>query len=88
MDEISLPRFVGLLSLETDVRAFRPFGRLGSDQALSGQVPGDGGPGDGELVGVLQVPSDRVRAGVQSTPGQVFTDRHDQLDHARTDRSW
>ena len=62
--EVGLPALVRLLGLEPQVGRSGPFGRGGGDQSGPGQVPADGRGRDPDLVVVLQVPGDGVRAGV------------------------
>jgi hypothetical protein len=62
--EVGLPASVRLLGLESDVGRFRPFPRLGGDQATGGQVPADRRRRDCDLVIVVQMPGDRIRPGV------------------------
>jgi len=70
--EVGLPASVRLLGLESDVGRFRPFPRLGGDQATGGQVPADRRRRDCDLVIVVQMPGDRIRPGVQAQPGQLL----------------
>ena len=41
---------------------------------------------DGDVVGVLQVPGDGFRAGVQAPLDEFLAHCHDQFDHLRADR--
>jgi hypothetical protein len=81
--EVGLPALVGLLGLEADVGRAGAFGRLRGDQAQPGQVPGDRRPRDPDTMMMLQVPADRVAAGVQAALDELLTYRDDQLEHCR-----
>jgi len=84
--EVGLPALVRLLGLEPQVGGLGPLARLGGDQPVPGQVPADRRGRDPDLVVVLQVPGDRVRARVQALPGQLLAQPDDQLDRVITDR--
>jgi hypothetical protein len=84
--EVGLPAFVGLFGGEANIGRLRPFARRRGDQPLGGQVPGDGGPRDGDVVSVLQVPGDGVGPGIQAPLGEAFTHRDDEFDGLRADR--
>jgi hypothetical protein len=70
--EVGLPGLVGLLGLEPDVGGFGPLLRFRHHQPVLGQVPGHRGSGHRDLVVVLQVPDEGVRAGVQAGRGQLL----------------
>ena len=84
--EVGLPGLVGLGGFEADVGGLGAFLRFRDDQASSGQVSGDGGPGHGEVVVVGQVPGDGLRAGVQALLGQFLAEPHDQVHDLRWGR--
>jgi hypothetical protein len=77
--EVGLPAFIRQLGGEPDIGGAGPLGRFGGDQPGPGQIPADGGFGDPDAVGVLQVPGNGGRPGVQTRAGQVLAQPHDQL---------
>ena len=79
MGEVGLPALVGHRGFEPDVGRLRAFLRFWGDHAAGGEVSGHGGPGDGDVVVVGQVPGDRFRAGVQALVGQFLAEPHDKV---------
>ena len=78
--EVGLPGLVGLFGFEADVGAFRALGRVRGYLPGAGQDPVDRGPGQRDLVVVVQVPADRVRAGVQAGLVEPFAEPQDEVD--------
>lgn len=62
--EVGLPALVGLVGLEVCVGTLGPLLRLGNNHVVAEQDPVDRGPGEGDLVGVFQVPANGLSAGV------------------------
>jgi hypothetical protein len=77
--EISLPALVRLPGFEPQIRRPEPLARLEGHQAGPGQIPAGRGPRDPDLMMIGQMPADRVRARVQTLPGQVFPQLNDQV---------
>ena len=69
--EVGLPGLVGLLGLEPDVGGLGSLGRVGGHRAGADQDPVDRGPRQRDLVVVVEVPADGVRAGVQAGLGRA-----------------
>jgi len=84
--EVGLPGFVGLLGLEPDVGRLGSFVRLRCDEPGAGQGASDRGDRHPSVMVVFEVPTDRVRAGVESFGDEFSTDLDDQLDRRRRDR--
>jgi hypothetical protein len=77
---VGLPGLVGLFGLEADVGGLRLLLRCGGDGVRGAQGPVDRRSGDGELVVVLEVPGDGVRACVEAGGGQGAAELEDRYD--------
>jgi len=78
--EVGLPGFVGLFGLEADVGGLRFLLRLRDDKVVSAQDPVDRRSGDGDVVVVLEVPADRVGAGIEALGAESPAKSDNQLD--------
>jgi hypothetical protein len=83
--EISLPALVRQLGGEPDAGRLRPLGGLGDHQASPAQVPADRRRRHLQVMVMLQVPGDRLRAGIQPLPGQFLAQLNDQSHRGRWD---
>ena len=78
--EVGLPALVGLLGGEADVGRAGALAGVGLDVSLAGQDAVDRGAGHDQVVVVVQVPGDGVRAGIQAPGRQVLAQLDDELD--------
>ena len=81
MGEVGLPGLVRHLCDESDIGGAGPFLRLGDDEAGPGEIARDRGGRDRHAAVVLEVPSDRVRSGVETTLDELTTEPQDVFDH-------
>ena len=84
--EVGLPGLVGLVGLEADVGRLGAFRRFRGDHPGSGQDPVDRRPGQGDSVGVLEVPADRFSSGIQPGTDEATTDAEHEVDGLGTGR--
>jgi hypothetical protein len=78
--EVGLPGLVGLLGLEPDVGALGPLGRVRGHLPGADQDPVDRGSRQRDLVAMLEVPVDGVRARVEAGLVELFAEPQDELD--------
>ena len=79
--EVGLPGLVRHRGLEAEVGGLRSLRRVRRDGAGAAQDPVDRCPRDRHAGGDGQVPTDGVRAGVQTAVEQVLAELQDQLDN-------
>ena len=84
--EVGLPHLVGLLGLEADVGRTGPLLRGRYDETLSAQGAIDRRSRHSDVVMLLEVPANRVRAGIEPLSDELMAQRDDQLDGRFGDR--
>jgi hypothetical protein len=70
--EVGLPGLVGLLGFEADVGGLGSLGGVRAHLSGADQDPIDRGPGQRDLVAMLEVPVDGVRAGIEAGLGELL----------------
>jgi hypothetical protein len=83
--EVGLPALVGLVGLESDIRRPGTLLRGWRDQAVAAQRAVDRRSRHTQPMVVLEVPGDRVGAGIKALAGQLPAQFDDQLDRGLAD---
>ena len=86
--EVRLPHLVGQIGSEPDIGRLRAFLRVGLHETQINKAAPDRGGRHGDLVALLEVPGNGVRAGIEALGGQLRAQVHHQLDGLVTDLGW
>ena len=86
MGEVGLPHLVGLVGLEAGIRRTGPLRGRRRNQTLAAQRAVDRRSRHSDVVVVLEMPADRVRAGIKALRAELAAQPNDQRDGALGDR--